>query len=368
MVIDNTSTNPVKYVDSNLYVSGKGPTRWFASTTSAHQETWGPAVYGLNRGPIEKKEEPEEPGQPVSDADEIAAVIAASDKAKISLQNDLTLTAPIVVGNGKDITFDLGGNTITANNSVGISVLKGIVTIENGNITGSQVAITVQNGGEAIINSGTFTTTASSAGQVMNAVGTGSKLIINGGTFNSQETGAMAFDGATIEINGGTFNATDNFPVGTNGTNGRGNNTLVINKAVLNGNITSAGYEACGIYVANNDNVIVGKDVEINVVNGCGILMRGGQVTVKKGVKINLTTDKSIDFTGYVGDNKTKMSQSGIIYHESANYPGKVGMSLTVEDGVKITGVAHSIEILSNEVTPNVNIGNGDYIPIYPEV
>jgi hypothetical protein len=49
MVIDNTSTNPVKYVDSNLYVSGKGPTRWFASTTSAHQETWGPAVYGLNR-------------------------------------------------------------------------------------------------------------------------------------------------------------------------------------------------------------------------------------------------------------------------------------------------------------------------------
>ena len=59
MVIDNTSTNPVKYVDSNLYVSGKGPTRWFASTTSAHQETWGPAVYGLNRGPITSKENPE---------------------------------------------------------------------------------------------------------------------------------------------------------------------------------------------------------------------------------------------------------------------------------------------------------------------
>lgn len=49
MVIDNTSTNPVKYVESNLYVSGKGPTRWFASTTAAHQELWGSAVFGLNR-------------------------------------------------------------------------------------------------------------------------------------------------------------------------------------------------------------------------------------------------------------------------------------------------------------------------------
>lgn len=368
MTIDNNSTNTIRYVDSNTVRVGQGPEAWQSTTITAHQELWGPAVYGMNRGPIEKKEEPEEPGQPVSDADEIVAVIAASDKAKISLQNDLTLTVPIVVGNGKDITFDLGGNTITVNNSVGISVLKGKATIENGNITGSQIAVTVQNGGEAIVNSGTFTTTASSAGQIMNAVGTGSKLTINGGTFNSQETGVMAFDGATIEINGGTFNAADNFPVGTNGTNGRGNNTLVINKAVLNGNIISTGYEACGIYIANNDNVIIGKDVEINVVNGCGILMRGGQVTVKKGVKINLTTDKGIDFTGYVGDNKTKMNQSGIIYHESANYPGKAGMSLTVEDGVKITGVAHSIEILSNEATPNVSIGNGDYIPTYPEV
>jgi hypothetical protein len=49
MVIDNNSTNPVKYVDSSLYVSGKGPNRWFAPTTIAHQEMWGPAAYGLNR-------------------------------------------------------------------------------------------------------------------------------------------------------------------------------------------------------------------------------------------------------------------------------------------------------------------------------
>ena len=49
MVIDNNSTNPVKYVDSTLFVSGKGPKRWFAPITIAHQEMWGPAAYGLNR-------------------------------------------------------------------------------------------------------------------------------------------------------------------------------------------------------------------------------------------------------------------------------------------------------------------------------
>lgn len=60
MTYDNNSTDTVKYVESNLYVSGKGPTRWFASTTAAHKEMWGPAVFGMNR--VAKEEtEPEPP-------------------------------------------------------------------------------------------------------------------------------------------------------------------------------------------------------------------------------------------------------------------------------------------------------------------
>jgi hypothetical protein len=71
--------------------------------------------------------------------------------------------------------------------------------------------------------------------------------------------------------------------------------------------------------------------------------MRAGNVKVKNGIKIYITTDKGNDFTGWVGDNKTKMSQSGIIYHESANYPGKQGMELVVNDGVTINAINHSI-------------------------
>ena len=178
----------------------------------------------------------------------------------------------------------------------------------------------------------------------------------------------MAFDGAEVTINDGEFTTVDNAVIGTNGTAGRGNNTIVINKAVLNGNTASAGYEACGIYCANNDKIVVGSDVVMDIKNGCGILMRGGEVTVKKGVKINITTDKEEGFTGWVGDNKTKMTQSGIIYHETANYPGKAGMKLVVEDGVTINAIDHSIEILSNEEVPNTKIGVGHYNPNYPEI
>jgi len=166
----------------------------------------------------------------------------------------------------------------------------------------------------------------------------------------------MAFNGATLTINGGTFNTVDNFAIGTNGSAGRGNNTVIINKAVINANIISNGYEACGIYIPNNDRVTIGPDVEINVINGCGILMRAGEVIVKKGVKINISTNKEDGFSGWVGDNKTKMKQSGIIYHESANYPAKTGMKLTVENGVSINAVDENIEILSNEENPQVII------------
>ena len=59
MVIDNNSTDPVKYVDTTLFVHGKGPDRWIAPVTIAHQEMHGPAAYGLNRTLPEPEPEPE---------------------------------------------------------------------------------------------------------------------------------------------------------------------------------------------------------------------------------------------------------------------------------------------------------------------
>ncbi len=172
----------------------------------------------------------------------------------------------------------------------------------------------------------------------------------------------MSFNGAEIELNGGEVNVSDNFCIGTNGNSGQGNNTIVMNGGLLTGHITTAGYEAIGVYIANNDTFIM-NDGEIFADNGAGICMRGGTVIINDGV---ITATGEPGTTGWIGDNKTKMSKSAVIYHESANYPGKTGMSLTINGGI-FTGVDHSVEVLSNEDTPKVTVAGGTFDPAYPE-
>ena len=306
----------------------------------------------------------------ITDTIDITAAMAARSTVSVKLTQDMSVDTPIAINEGQKLIVDLDSNDISSNVPTGqalFNVTGGELVINGSSgsdLVSSQRLVAV-NGGKATINGGNYTTT--SAGQVVYAAGPDSELVINDGIFNSQECGAMAFDGATVHINGGTFNTVDNFAIGTNGTNGRGQNTITIDNCVINANITSDGYEAVGIYAANDDNITVGPNVKINVVNGCGICQRAGQLTVKSGAEIFVRTTKGEDFTGKVGDAAGLMTQSGIIYDERANYPGKPGMKLVVEDGVKITGVKHSIEILSNETEPNVIIGAGNYTPEYPE-
>lgn len=61
MTIDNNSTNTIRYVDSNTVRVGQGPEAWQSTTITAHQETWGASVFGMNRGPLTKAEPKPEP-------------------------------------------------------------------------------------------------------------------------------------------------------------------------------------------------------------------------------------------------------------------------------------------------------------------
>ena len=213
------------------------------------------------------------------------------------------------------------------------------------------------NGGTIVIESGKYTSTKELG---FDAIGVGSKVIFNGGEINAVEGGIMAFDGAELEINGGKIVVFDNFPIGTNGSENRGNNTIVMNGGYLEGHITSNGYEAIGIYIANNDTFTM-NDGEIFVENGAGILMRGGTVTLNGG-KIKTTGIEGGG--GWIGDNKTVMSQSAIIYDEKSNYPGKVGMNLTVNGGTYV-GFDKSIDVQSTEVEPQVFVNGGAFVPPY---
>ena len=259
--------------------------------------------------------------------------------------------------------LDLDGNTLSSNFTGYALVASGAkLTLKNGNVSTTKRIAQAENGGEVIIESGNY-----SAGDVaLSALGEGSKVTFNGGELTAVEGGIGSFDGAEIEINGGKITGTDNFPIFTNGTSNRGRNTIVFNDGELIGNITSNGYESCGVYIANNDTFTMnGGKIVSN--DGCGILMRGGNVTINDGEIIAKKAEENTHTPGWVGDNKTKMSASAVIYHESANYPGKAGMILTINGG-KFIGADKSVDIQSTEIEPKVYVNGGTFEPPYQPI
>ena len=168
----------------------------------------------------------------------------------------------------------------------------------------------------------------------------------------------MAFDGGSVIMNGGTIHTRDNFAIGTNGSAGHGGNVIIMNGGQIDAHITSNGYEAIGIYLPNDDTFIMNDGI-VNVVEGAGIVQRGGSCSIRGG---SITVNGTPGHTGWVGDNKTKMSESAVIYHQTANYPAKDTIHLSISGGTFV-GVDHSVEILSDEETPNISITGGSFTP-----
>lgn len=331
-------------------------------TAKGLEITWGEEAEEGGDEPSEPADE--EPA--IESPEDLGNLIEEHDEIEVTLNNDMAFTAPITIAEGKKATIHL--NDIIENNTGSykdeqnktiwnpvFDVDGGELVIDGeGEVTGAGLAIRVSNGGSATINGGTFTST--SAGQTIAALGEGSVVTINDATVNAQEAAVMAFDGGELVLNGGDYNTIDNFVVGTNGTVGRGGNTIHLKNVTLNGNITSNGYIACGIYAANNDTIIVDEGTEINVTNGCGICQRGGNVIVKAGAKITTTADENF-IPGGVGDKKKNLNADGIIFDEEANYPGHTGMSLVVEEGAIFDVAGENVKIYPLEgVEPNVII------------
>ena len=222
--------------------------------------------------------------------------------------------------------------------------------------------VLVRGNGEVVIEDGMFVSATSDVVRVEDG-----KAVINGGDLTGREGAVYAREGgSTIIVNDGHLTGTDNFAVATNGSNGMGNNHITINGGVFEGNISSPGYEAIGIYIANHDTFVMNGG-EIIAHGGTGLCMRAGDVTINGGKITATNVDKSgnIVADGKIGDDPTVMTGcSAIIYHETANYPGKEGMRLTIKGGT-ITGVDHSVQVLSNEEEPNVHVTGGQLTPAY---
>jgi len=279
------------------------------------------------------------------------------------LMDNMTITEPMSVD--KPLILDLNGYTLASPITDGplFDVDGGELTLKgNGGITTGKWIAQATNGGQVTIESGEYNT----SNEAFKAIGEGSKIVMNGGSIHGVECALGANRGAEIELNGGTVITSDNMGIGTNGSSGEGGNKIVMNGGEIIGSISSNGYEAIGVYIANNDSFTMNGGRIVGH-GGAGILMRAGTVVINDGEVIAEVSDnRPAGSTGWIGDKKKAMTQTAVIYDEASNYPGKAGMSLTINGGT-FNGVAHSVEVLSNEVEPAVTITGGEFTPAYPE-
>ncbi len=204
----------------------------------------------------------------VTTADQLKSTLMMGRTATLGADVELDAASAIAIPAGAVATIDLGGYTLTGNNSRN----DGAVIVNNGtlNIVGTTGTLTnsAVNGGAIIENNGSLTI---ESGNIVGAplgegsypkypvLSIGGELIINGGSVSGQR-GAVSIEGGNAEINGGTFtidNSADEYNVSRYTINCENYGTnVVINGGTFENNTT----------VVNGSAVVAprGATIEIN--------------------------------------------------------------------------------------------------------
>lgn len=292
------------------------------------------------------------------------AINKASIGTTIILDNNIDLSGvELTIAAEKDITIDLAGHTLTTDKVI---TVNGKLTIEDSTATNDPVispdyeditysagaiknknpsrdidavVIKVCDGGSLVHNSGTLEsvknytvavygqTSAEKHSAVINSTAT-----VNGGYQIGQEGGPAVFgNGSVLNVTGGVIVGRDNSAVAGNGTvtadEDFGGTTINIRGGTLIGHITTANYIANGIYhpQAGQLNITGGT---IYADGGVGVLVRAGSANITGGEIISTGGNK-----GFVGDRKTAIPCSGIVFDDASAYPG-----LADTDQISISG------------------------------
>lgn len=195
-----------------------------------------------------------------------AAVDAAATGDTITLLTDIS--EDVTIPEGKDVTLDLGGHTMTVPSDCGIEVL-GLLTVtdsgENGTITCTDTPIRVN--------------------------GSGAKFTLeSGAVISTDDYGIYAKDNGTAVVNGGSISSKDAALSGNNTTGD-------MNFEVHGGTITAA--QGPAIYMPGQVNLTITD----GTLNG-GISLRMGQVNISGGIINSITEniDSPSEYYGYSGN------------------------------------------------------------------
>ena len=195
-----------------------------------------------------------------------AAVDAAATGDTITLLTDIS--EDVTIPEGKDITLDLAGHTMTVPSDCGIEVL-GLLTVtdagESGTITCTDTPIRVN--------------------------GSGAKFTLeSGAVISTDDYGIYAKDNGTAVVNGGSISSKDAALSGNNTTGD-------MNFEVHGGTITAA--QGPAIYMPGQ----VSLTITDGTLNG-GISLRMGQVNISGGIINSITEniDSPSEYYGYSGN------------------------------------------------------------------
>ena len=283
----------------------------------------------------------------VSDADGIAAMVANDEPVvEVKLSDDVVVTEAIDVPAGKSVSIDLGGNKLSAPSRV-VNVDGGSLTLSNGDVEAAGYSVVVLSG-DLVLDGANVTSTNNVA---ISATGAGSSVVMNSGKVSAQESGILVTTGASLELNGGEIECTDNCPIQGNGTAGQGDINVVMNGGKLVAHITSAGYQACAVYMPNSGTFTMnGGEI---VSDGAGVVMRAGEVNLNGG---SIVANGASGVKGKVGDSKVTVGPYAVVYDESANYPAKATLELNIGANMVLQGTDGDIDVLlSSGASANIN-------------
>ena len=275
-----------------------------------------------------------------------AAMNAAQTGDTVVLKQDVTES--VTVPAGKDITLDLAGKNIRSNDATNKNAVTvggkltvkdstataapevngDTVTYTSGKITGANLGLCANNGGEIILESGSVESTGNMGVYAQgnftpSGAAQNSKITVKGGYILAQECAASAQgNGATLDIQGGVLQAKDNAVISGNGTKNDkkdcGGTTINISGGTMIGGIQTPNFIACGVYHPQQGtlNITGGK---FQITNGVGVLVRAGSANITGG---EIITTGSVN--GKVGDSQIIEGCFGVVYDTVSKYPGAV--------------------------------------------
>lgn len=281
-----------------------------------------------------------------------AAIAAAEAGATVTLIKDIEVSGAVEVT--KDLTIDMNGKTLTSDGdgfevkAGGTLTITGNGTVNAGTEGGLWVAVWA-NGGNAVIENGTYSVVAGEEGSTNDCIyAKGGEITINGGTFRNNGTYYPNKGGVVINanntianskviINGGTFNPAEDCVITEEGD--------VTAERVAWTPVTE---EALNVALAASSVVTLGGDIELTapvVVDG-----EGKNVTV--------------DLNGHTLKARTFAESNGTITEgETDSYVFWVrnGANLTINGNGKVETSACAYSIAVWAQGGNVTINGGEY-------